>query len=89
MVYMLYMVIRFVVNNFCLFLMQPGPRDFPNQCLIKRNKKTSTFYLYLSLSPCKWLFVDLFLLANTEKHNQLKSDSLSSTSFAAILILVL
>ncbi|XP_021895048.1 tubby-like F-box protein 7 [Carica papaya] len=33
----------------CLKL--PGPRDFPNQCLIKRNKKTSTFYLYLSLSP--------------------------------------
>jgi hypothetical protein len=31
--------------------MQPGPRDFSNQCLIKRNKKTSTFYLYLALTP--------------------------------------
>nr|BAJ34626.1 unnamed protein product [Eutrema halophilum] len=33
----------------CLKL--PGPREFSNQCLIKRNKKTSTFYLYLSLTP--------------------------------------
>ncbi|KAJ0230059.1 Tubby-like F-box protein 7 [Hirschfeldia incana] len=31
--------------------MQPGPREFSNQCLIKRNKKTSTFYLYLALTP--------------------------------------
>ncbi|KAH0852553.1 hypothetical protein HID58_093936 [Brassica napus] len=33
----------------CLKL--PGPRDFSNQCLIKRNKRTSTFYLYLPLTP--------------------------------------
>ncbi|KAI4333561.1 hypothetical protein L6164_018349 [Bauhinia variegata] len=32
-------------------LKQPGPRDSPHQCLIKRNKKTSTFYLYLALTP--------------------------------------
>ncbi|KAJ6728159.1 TUBBY-RELATED [Salix koriyanagi] len=32
-------------------LKQPGPRDLPHQCLIKRNKKTSTFYLYLALTP--------------------------------------
>ncbi|OMO74747.1 hypothetical protein CCACVL1_16482 [Corchorus capsularis] len=32
-------------------LKQPGPRDSPNQCIIKRNKKNSTFYLYLALSP--------------------------------------
>ncbi|KAI4323025.1 hypothetical protein L6164_022664 [Bauhinia variegata] len=32
-------------------LKQPGPRDFSHQCLIKRNKKTSTFYLYLALTP--------------------------------------
>ncbi|KAJ4865761.1 tubby-like F-box protein 1 [Raphanus sativus] len=30
---------------------QPGPREFSNQCLIKRNKRTSTFYLYLTLTP--------------------------------------
>ncbi|KAE8723477.1 Tubby-like F-box protein 7 [Hibiscus syriacus] len=32
-------------------LKQPGPRDFPNQCIIKRCKKSSTFYLYLSPTP--------------------------------------
>ncbi|KAL1350009.1 hypothetical protein AAHE18_07G196400 [Arachis hypogaea] len=32
-------------------LRKPGPRELPNQCLIKRNKKTSTFYLYLALTP--------------------------------------
>ncbi|KAK8698373.1 hypothetical protein V6N13_114494 [Hibiscus sabdariffa] len=32
-------------------LKQPGPRNLPNQCLIKRNKKNSTFYLYLALTP--------------------------------------
>ncbi|KAL6845300.1 hypothetical protein ACP4OV_024795 [Aristida adscensionis] len=30
-------------------LKQPGPREFPIQCYIKRNKKNSTFYLYLGL----------------------------------------
>ncbi|XP_071691892.1 tubby-like F-box protein 7 isoform X2 [Rutidosis leptorrhynchoides] len=32
-------------------LKQPGPRDMPLQCLIKRNKKNSMFYLYLAASP--------------------------------------
>ncbi|THU52927.1 hypothetical protein C4D60_Mb10t09050 [Musa balbisiana] len=43
-------------------LKQPGPRDLPIQCFIKRNKKNSTFYLYLSLTQT---FVDKgkFLLA--------------------------
>ncbi|XP_010540149.1 PREDICTED: tubby-like F-box protein 7 [Tarenaya hassleriana] len=27
-----------------------GPRNFPNQCLIRRDRKTSTFYLYLALA---------------------------------------
>ncbi|XP_052178255.1 tubby-like F-box protein 7 [Diospyros lotus] len=31
-------------------LKQPGPRDSPLQCLIRRNKKNSTFYLYLGLT---------------------------------------
>ncbi|OIW05294.1 hypothetical protein TanjilG_03683 [Lupinus angustifolius] len=31
-------------------LKQAGPHDLPQQCFIKRNKKTSTFYLYLSLT---------------------------------------
>ncbi|KAJ0951993.1 putative transcription factor TUBBY family [Helianthus annuus] len=32
-------------------LKQPGPRDTPVQCIIKRNKKNSVFYLYLAASP--------------------------------------
>ncbi|KAL5230717.1 hypothetical protein ABZP36_029493 [Zizania latifolia] len=31
-------------------LKQPGPRDAPMHCFIRRNKKHSTFYLYLSLT---------------------------------------
>ncbi|XP_072982515.1 tubby-like F-box protein 1 [Typha latifolia] len=43
-------------------LKQPGTRDLPIQCFIKRNKKNSTFYLYLSLTQT---FMDKgkFLLA--------------------------
>ncbi|KAK8647819.1 hypothetical protein V6N13_121546 [Hibiscus sabdariffa] len=32
-------------------LKQPGPSDFPIQCIIKRDKKNSTFYLHLSHTP--------------------------------------
>ncbi|KAK8648335.1 hypothetical protein V6N13_129091 [Hibiscus sabdariffa] len=32
-------------------LKQPGPLEFPNQCIIKRNKKNSMLFLYLALSP--------------------------------------
>ncbi|GJN40609.1 hypothetical protein PR202_gb29853 [Eleusine coracana subsp. coracana] len=31
-------------------LKQPGPRESPMQCVIRRNKKNSTFYLYLGLT---------------------------------------
>ncbi|KAJ1285482.1 hypothetical protein BS78_03G282600 [Paspalum vaginatum] len=31
-------------------LKQPGPRDAPLRCFIKRNKKKSTFHLYLNLT---------------------------------------
>ncbi|XP_008781391.2 tubby-like F-box protein 1 [Phoenix dactylifera] len=43
-------------------LKQPGPSDLPIQCFIKRNKRNSTFYLYLSLAKT---FMDKgkFLLA--------------------------
>ncbi|KAH8494277.1 hypothetical protein H0E87_020876 [Populus deltoides] len=71
--------------------MQPGPRDLPHQCLIKRNKKTSTFYLYLALSPS---FMDKgkFLLAarryrqgaHTEYIISLDADELSQGSNAYV-----
>ncbi|KAH6837311.1 tubby like protein 7 [Perilla frutescens var. hirtella] len=32
-------------------LKKAGPQDAPHQCLIKRDKKNSAFYLYLALSP--------------------------------------
>ncbi|KAL2944530.1 Tubby-like F-box protein 7 [Bienertia sinuspersici] len=44
-------------------LKQPGPRDIPLQCLIKRDKKNSTFYLYLSVSPSSFSEKGKFLLA--------------------------
>ncbi|GAU44879.1 hypothetical protein TSUD_99790 [Trifolium subterraneum] len=72
-------------------LKQPGPRDLPHQCLIKRNKKTSTFYLYLALSSS---FTDKgkFLLAarryrcgtHTEYVISLDADDLSQGSNAYV-----
>ncbi|XP_004294113.1 PREDICTED: tubby-like F-box protein 7 [Fragaria vesca subsp. vesca] len=72
-------------------LKQPGPSDFPHQCLIKRNKKTSTFYLYLALSPS---FTDKgkFLLAarryrrgsHTEYIISLDADDISQGSNAYV-----
>ncbi|KGN59979.1 tubby-like F-box protein 5 [Cucumis sativus] len=37
--------------TFPISLKQPGPRDTPIQCFIKRERATSTFRLYLGLSP--------------------------------------
>ncbi|CAK7327644.1 unnamed protein product [Dovyalis caffra] len=72
-------------------LKQPGPRDMAHQCLIKRNKKTSTFYLYLALTPS---FTDKgkFLLAarryrhgaHTEYIISLDADDLSQGSNAYV-----
>ncbi|GFZ05095.1 tubby like protein 7 [Actinidia rufa] len=72
-------------------LKQPGPRDSPLQCLIRRNKKNSTFYLYLGLSPS---FTDKgkFLLAarrcrhgaHTEYIISLDADGLSQGSNAYV-----
>ncbi|KAJ6850974.1 tubby-like F-box protein 1 isoform X1 [Iris pallida] len=48
--------------TFPFSLKQPGPRSAPIQCFVKRNKKKSTFHLYLSLTQT---FIDKgkFLLA--------------------------
>lgn len=72
-------------------LKQPGPRDFPLQCFIRRNKKNSTFYLYLGLTPT---YVDSgkFLLAarrfrhgaRTEYIISLDADDLSQGSHAYV-----
>jgi hypothetical protein len=53
---------KFAIDrHIALWFLQPGPSDFPHQCLIKRNKKTSTFYLYLALTPCEYLFYSCFI----------------------------
>ncbi|XP_051135559.1 tubby-like F-box protein 7 [Andrographis paniculata] len=72
-------------------LKKPGPRDSPLQCLIKRDKKSSTFYLYLALTPS---FTDKgkFLLAarryrigaRTEYIISLDADDLSQGSKAYV-----
>ncbi|THG05033.1 tubby-like F-box protein 7 [Camellia sinensis] len=72
-------------------LKQPGPRDSPLQCLIRRNKKNSTFYLYLGLNPS---FTDMgkFLLAarryrhgaHTEYVISLDADDMSQGSNAYV-----
>ncbi|XP_010274452.1 PREDICTED: tubby-like F-box protein 9 [Nelumbo nucifera] len=72
-------------------LKQPGPRDAPLQCFIKRNKKNCTFYLYLGLTQT---FMDKgkFLLAarryrcgaHTEYIISLDADDLSQGSNAYV-----
>ncbi|KAE9606689.1 putative transcription factor TUBBY family [Lupinus albus] len=37
--------------TFPISLKQPGPRESPIQCFIRRNRETSTFLLYLGLVP--------------------------------------
>lgn len=40
---------------------QPGPRDAPIQCYIRRERPTGTYRLYLGLSPGKILICFYFL----------------------------
>ncbi|MBA0809305.1 hypothetical protein Gohar_024971 [Gossypium harknessii] len=71
--------------------MQPGPSDFPNHCIIKRCKKNSTFYLFLSLTPS---FTDkgkFLLAARRYRHGahieyiiSLDADDLSQSSNAYV-----
>ncbi|KAH7522990.1 hypothetical protein JRO89_XSUnG0085800 [Xanthoceras sorbifolium] len=64
-------------------LKQPGPRDSPHKCLIKRNKKTSTFYLHLALTPCS-------LSAVCEKDNDdSEMQSVTQVDFMTKLVLIL
>ncbi|XP_021773838.1 tubby-like F-box protein 7 [Chenopodium quinoa] len=73
-------------------LKQPGPRENPLQCLIKRDKKNSTFYLYLSVSPSSFSEKGKFLLAarryrrgaHTEYIISLDVDDLSQGSQAYV-----
>ncbi|KAH0463044.1 hypothetical protein IEQ34_007626 [Dendrobium chrysotoxum] len=37
-------------HHACLVWVQPGPRDTPMQCFMKRDHEKSTFYLYLGIA---------------------------------------
>ncbi|KAG8364854.1 hypothetical protein BUALT_Bualt18G0041800 [Buddleja alternifolia] len=58
-------------------LRKPGPRDSPLQCIIKRDKKNTTFYLYLALSSS---FMDKgkFLLAARRYRNGARTEYIIS-----------
>ncbi|OIW03497.1 hypothetical protein TanjilG_31010 [Lupinus angustifolius] len=49
--------------TFPISLKQPGPRDAPIQCFIKRERVTSTYRLYLGLSPALTCDMSKLLLA--------------------------
>ncbi|KAH7859795.1 hypothetical protein Vadar_005556 [Vaccinium darrowii] len=72
-------------------LKQPGPRDSPLQCLIRRDKKNSTFYLYLGLTPSFTEKGKFLLAARRCRHNahteyiiSLDADDLSQGSNAYV-----
>lgn len=46
-----WMFLFIVYGPFSLFN-QPGPREFPIQCFIKRDRATSVYRLYFGLTPC-------------------------------------
>lgn len=48
--------------TFPISLKQPGPRESPIQCFIKRDRATSTYFLYVGLVPSE-VGVDKLLLA--------------------------
>lgn len=62
-----------LIGKFLLLQMQPGPSDLYHQCLIKRNMKTATFYLYLASSPCKFTLNGLFLHSRKKEAHYLLS----------------
>uniref|UniRef100_A0A0C9S6J6 Tubby-like F-box protein n=1 Tax=Wollemia nobilis TaxID=56998 RepID=A0A0C9S6J6_9CONI len=72
-------------------LKQPGPRDPPMQCFIKREKESSTYYLYLGFTPTV-MDKGKFLLAarrvrhatSTEYIISLNADDLSQGSNAYV-----
>ncbi|KAG9449667.1 hypothetical protein H6P81_009632 [Aristolochia fimbriata] len=78
--------------TFPISLKQPGPRDTPMQCFIKRDRATSTYSLYLGLSPAllgengKLLFAARKIRRTTsvEFVISLVSDDFSRTSSAYI-----
>ncbi|KAL3640884.1 Tubby-like F-box protein 5 [Castilleja foliolosa] len=67
--------------TFPMSLKQPGPRDSPIQCFIRRGRATSTYRLYLGLSPALSGDASKLLLAAKRIKKATKTDL--SISFTA------
>ncbi|XP_047950570.1 tubby-like F-box protein 5 [Salvia hispanica] len=67
--------------TFPMSLKQPGPRDSPIQCFIRRERATSTYRLYLGLTPAISGEASKFLLAARRIKRATKTDFV--ISFAA------
>ncbi|XP_075511548.1 tubby-like F-box protein 5 isoform X2 [Primulina tabacum] len=66
-------------------LKQPGPRDSPIQCFIRRERATSTYRLYLGLSPALSGDASKFLLGSKRIRKVTKTDfpiSMSADDFS-------
>ncbi|XP_064953432.1 tubby-like F-box protein 5 [Musa acuminata AAA Group] len=71
--------------TFPLSLKQPGPRDHPIQCFVRRERTTSTFRLYLGLTPSLQSQKDKLLLAAHKTRRATSTDfviSLASDNFS-------
>lgn len=66
--------------TFPVSLKQPGPRDYPIQCFIRRERGTSTFRLYLGLSPALSGNASKLLLAAKKIRRATKTDFVISYS---------
>ncbi|CAI9116765.1 OLC1v1018001C1 [Oldenlandia corymbosa var. corymbosa] len=64
--------------TFPISLKQPGPRDNPIQCFIRRERGSSTFRLYLGLSPALSGNASKLLLAAKKVRRATKTDFLIS-----------
>ncbi|KAL7155315.1 hypothetical protein ABFS83_03G066800 [Erythranthe nasuta] len=64
--------------TFPMSLKQPGPRDSPIQCFIRRERATSTYRLYLGLSPALSVEASKLLLAARRIKKATKTDTLIS-----------
>ncbi|KAJ6799368.1 tubby-like F-box protein 5 [Iris pallida] len=71
--------------TFPISLKQPGPRDSPIQCFIRRERATGTYKLYLGLSPSLHGENDKLLLTARKIRRAMSTDfvvSLSSSDFS-------
>ncbi|RAL46564.1 hypothetical protein DM860_004843 [Cuscuta australis] len=64
--------------TFPISLKQPGPRESPIQCFIKRDRASSIYRLYFGLTPCKLCSSDKLLLAAKKIRRTITTDFIIS-----------